>query len=229
MKEEKTPSVLRFPESTQNTTPDYEPQRDIVVRERKIWDWIVQHAQLLVRIACIAVVVSGVVIAFRWMNERKAQKYLRAYQSKTTLSERIAWVESASSPTCVRDIRGFTFLESANDHMRKKEYERALGDYRKAKSPLKVSPLSEEAALGLGFAALHVSDLNVAEKEFQLLCKSTSKYVNAQALYGLCYIAGKRGDLQNFSHYKTKLVGYDPGNGLTTQIEVLFPDLAKQH
>ena len=227
MKEKKTPSVLRFPEAGKDAEFEHEPQQDVTVRERKIWNWLVQHAQLWVRIACAVVVIGGVVVVFRWMNERKAQKCLRDYQSKATLAERIAWAESASLPSSVGNVRGLVFLEQANESMKAKEYEKALRYYQKAKMHLKIQPLCDEAAVGVGFAALHVNDLEAAEKEFHLLCKSTSKYIHSQALYGLCYVAGKRGNAQNFSHYKTQLLGYDLSTGLATQIEVLFPEMGK--
>lgn len=227
MKEKKTPSVLRFPETGQNAEFEHEPQQDVTVRERKIWNWLVQHAHLWVRIACTAFVVGGLVVVFRWMNERKAQKCLRDYQSKTTLAERVAWAEGASLPSGVGNVRGLVFLEQANESMKAKEYEKALRYYQKAKAHLKIQPFSDEAAVGCGFAALYINDLEAAEKEFHPLCKSTSKYIHSQALYGLCYVAGKRGNAQNFSHYKTQLLGYDLGNGLATQIEVLFPEMGK--
>ena len=227
MKEKKTPSVLRFPEAGQNAEFEQSSQQDVTVRERKIWNWLVQHAQLWVRIACTAFVIGAVVVVFRWMNERKAQKCLRDYQSKATLEERIAWAESASLPSGVGDVRGLVFLEQANESMKAKEYEKALRYYQKAKAHLKIQPFSDEASVGVGFAALHVNDLEAAEKEFHPLCKSTSKYIHSQALYGLCYAAGKRGNAQNFSHYKTQLLGYDLSNGLATQIEVLFPEMGK--
>lgn len=227
MKEKKTPSVLRFPGTGQNAEFEHEPQQDVTVRERKIWNWLVQHAQLWVRIACTAFVIGAVVVVFRWMNERKAQKCLRDYQSKTTLAERIAWAESASLPSGVGNVRGLVFLEQANESMKAKEYEKALRYYQKAKAHLKIQPFSDKAAVGCGFAALYINDLEAAEKEFHPLCKSTSKYIHSQALYGLCYVAGKRGNAQNFSHYKTQLLGYDLGNGLATQIEVLFPEMGK--
>ena len=227
MKEKKTPSVLRFPETGQNAEFEQSSQQDVTVRERKIWNWLVQHAQLWVRIACTAFVIGGVVVVFRWMNERKAQKCLRDYQSKATLAERIAWAEGTSLPSGVGDVRGLVFLEQANESMKAKEYEKALRYYQKAKAHLKIQPFSDEASVGVGFAALHVNDLEAAEKEFHPLCKSTSKYIHSQALYGLCYVAGKRGNAQNFSHYKTQLLGYDLSNGLATQIEVLFPEMGK--
>ena len=227
MKEKKTPSVLRFPETGQNAEFEQSSQQDVTVRERKIWNWLVQHAQLWVRIACTAFVVGGLVVVFRWMNERKAQKCLRDYQSKTTLVERVAWAGGASLPSGVGNVRGLVFLEQANESMKAKEYEKALRYYQKAKAHLKIQPFSDEAAVGCGFAALYINDLEAAEKEFHPLCKSTSKYIHSQALYGLCYVAGKRGNAQNFSHYKTQLLGYDLGNGLATQIEVLFPEMGK--
>ena len=227
MKEKKKPSVLHFPEAGQNAEFEQNPQQDVTVRERKIWNWLVQHAQLWVRIVCAVVVIGGVVVVFRWMNERKAQRCLRDYQSKATLAERVAWAEGTSLPSCVGNVRGLVFLEQANESMKAKEYEKALRYYQKAKAHLKIQPFSDEAAVGVGFAALHVNDLEAAEKEFHPLCKSTSKYIHAQALYGLCYVAGKRGNAQNFSHYKTQLLGYDLSNGLATQIEVLFPEMGK--
>ena len=227
MKEKKTPSVLRFPEAGQNAEFEQNPQQDITVHERKIWNWLVQHAQLWVRIACAAFVIGGVVVVFRWMNERKAQKCLRDYQNKATLAERVTWAEDTSLPSGVGNVRGLVFLEQANESMKAKEYEKALRYYQKAKAHLKIQPFPDEAAVGAGFAALQVNDLEAAEKEFHPLCKSASKYIHSQALYGLCYVAGKRGNAQNFSHYKTQLLGYDLSNGLATQIEVLFPEMGK--
>lgn len=227
MKEKKTSSVLRFPEAGQNAEFEQNPQQDVTVHERKIWNWLAQHAQLWVRIVCAAFVIGGVFVVFRWMNERKAQKCLRDYQSKATLAERVTWAEGASLPSGVENMRGLVFLKQANESMKAKEYEKALRYYQKAKAYLKTQPFPDEAAVGAGFAALHVNDLEAAEKEFHPLCKSTSKYIHSQALYGLCYIAGKRGNAQNFSHYKTQLLGYDLSNGLATQIEVLFPEIGK--
>ena len=227
MEEGKTSSILHFPEGKQNSELNSEPQRDVTVHERRIWDWLAQHAQLWARIVCIALVIGGLAGVFRWMNERKIQKRLRVYQNKATLAERVAWAEDASLPSDLKDMRGLVFLEQANEHMKAKEYEKALLFYQKAKNFLKVSPLSDEAAAGCGFAALHVNDLDAAEKVFHPLCKSSSKHIHAQALYGLCYIAGKKNKEQDFSHYKTQLAGYDLSNELSTQLGVLFPEMGK--
>lgn len=224
MKEDKRPPILRFPgRSSDNSSAE----KDVVAHERKIWNWLNQHVQLLIYIAFVALILGAIGFIFRWINEQKAQKCLQAYRTKTSLAERVAWAENTSLPSSLKNTQGFVFLEQANKSMRNKAYAKAMLYYQKAKKSLQVFPLREQAIMGYAYAAIHAHQLEIAEKELQVFYKCPSPYLRAQALYALCEIAAQRNDSQQFHHYKTQLQACEQSDFFLSQIEARFPNLSK--
>ena len=93
--------------------------------ERKIWDWVNQYRHFLLNIAIVLLVsFTFYTIIGKW-NQYKAQKCLIEYSKKVTLEERVKWAES-SLPKTLNNLRGFIFLENANENIKQKNFEKAI-------------------------------------------------------------------------------------------------------
>ena len=200
---------------------DNEGNKVIIARiEKKIWDWLGKYGRQLGNAACVIVGVWALYLMIGWINGLRTKQHLSAYATQTTLEERVAWAEE-SHPGALNNLRGFVFLEQANAFMQASNYEQAAVFYQKAKKLLKASPLAEQTIEGCAFAYMQLNQLDLAEKELLALYKCSFKYLKSQALYGLCYIADKKKDKQQFEYYKKQLATYEEGDLFLRKLDLL--------
>ena len=188
--------------------------------EKKIWNWLGKYNKWLVNTACVAVVAWAFYLILCWWSEHRTQKFLGEYSTKATLAERVAWAEGCCVPKSLDNLKGFIFLENAHAYLEAKDYGTAITYFEKANALLKISPLKEQALTGCAFTYMQINKLEESKKLFLELYTCKSKYLRAQALFALCYIADLEGNNRDFEQYKKQLETYDEGAGFLQKLEV---------
>ena len=187
--------------------------------EKKIWDWLSQYGRLLAITFSVLIVAWAVYLMGRAWNRHIVHNHLKDYSAINSLHERVIWAES-KHPGTLKNLRGFVFLENAHNHMNNSDFKEAITYFEKAIDFLNVSPLKEQAQVGIAYAYLQNAQPDMAKKMFLELYKSKSKYLRAQALFALCGIAMQEGDEATFEKYKKRLQEYDEGVGFLQKLEV---------
>lgn len=188
--------------------------------EKKIWDWLVKYNKWLVNTAYIVVAAWALYFIAGWWCEHRTQKFLEEYSSKGTLKERVSWAEGCSLPKSLNNLKGFIFLENAYAYLDSKDYGTAITYFEKAHALLKIYPLKEQALMGCAFAYMQINKLDVAKKLFLELYTCRSKYLRAQSLFALCYIAELENNNRDFEQYKKQLETYDEATSFLQKLDI---------
>ncbi len=193
---------------------------EIASTEKKIWHWLRQYNGCIIKLGLILTIIWGSYLLFKSWTNYKAQKQINTYAQLTTLSSRIEWAEN-KHPKALRNLQGFIFLENAHSLYDNGEIEKAILYFQKAYDYLKITPLKEQALAGCAFGYLKIRQWDMAEKLLLELNKCTFKYLRAQSLYALCFIADQRKDTTTFEIYKKQLQKYEEGDTLIRQLDLL--------
>lgn len=188
--------------------------------EKKIWNWLHQYGCCLLRLVLVLFFAWGIFLLLNAWNNCRVKQHAKAYTQLITLQSRIEWAEQ-SHPKALRNLQGFVFLENAHILFDNNEIEKAILYFQKARDYLKISPLKEQALAGCAFGYLQIGQLDMAEKLFLELNKCTFKYLRAQSLYALCFIAEQRKDMVLLENYKKQLQKYEEGDTLIRQLDLL--------
>lgn len=188
--------------------------------EKKIWDGLVKYNKWLVNTACIVVTSWALYHIAGWWYEHRTQKFLEEYTTKGTLKERVSWAEGCCLPKSLNNLKGFIFLENAYNYLELKDYGTAITYFEKAHTLIKISPLKEQALMGCAFTYMQINKLDVAKKLFLELYTCKSKYLRAQSLFALCYIADLEDNNRDFEQYKKQLETYDEAAGFLQKLDV---------
>ncbi len=204
-----------------NKNAESEEKVDAISLEKKIWNWLCKYNKWLVNTASILVVVWAFYLIMGWWCEHRTQKFLGEYSTKATLAERVVWAEKDGLPKSLNNLKGFIFLENAHSFLEAKDYGNAITFFEKSYALLKISPLKEQALAGCAFTYMQVNKFDEAKKLFLKLYTCKSKYLRAQALFALCYIADLQGNERDFEQYKKQLQSYDEAAGFLQKLDVL--------
>lgn len=193
----------------------------LVQMEKKIWIWLGKYGRHCLYALLFACLAWGFYLMLKAVNERTTQKHLAEYSQIGLLKDRVAWAEK-SLPRSLNNLRGFIFLENANRHTKREQWQEALDYYQKAKILLKTSPLREQSMLGCAYTYLQMQEWNEAEREFMTLeQRCPFKFLRAQALYALCYIAHNKGDKKQLERCQKQLKMYDEGAMFLQQLNAI--------
>ena len=193
---------------------------EVASTEKKIWNWLGQHGNCLLRLGLVLVLIWGAYLLLNTWSNCRAKKHANAYAQLTALQSRVEWAE-CSHPKALRNLQGFVFLENAHTLFDNGEIEKSILYFQKARDYLKISPLKEQALAGCAFGYLQIGQLDMAEKLFLELNKCTFKYLRAQSLYALCFIAEQRKNEVVLESYKKQLQKYEEGDTLIRQLDLL--------
>lgn len=192
----------------------------VVSIEKKIWIWLSKYSGYLGKLCALLLTIAVLwILHCKWCSYRE-KKAIAAYAIQTTLQGRVAWAES-NQPCGLNNLKGFIFLENANTLIEQKRFDEALVYFEKSLKLLKLSPIKEQALAGFGFVQIQLQKWTEAEKLFLELYKCNFKYLRAQALYALCYIADQKGDTKGYETYREKLQSYDEGGALLNRLDVI--------
>lgn len=193
----------------------------LVQVEKKIWIWLGKYGRYCLYALLFACLAWGFYLILKAVSERTTQKYLSEYGQIVPLEDRVVWAEKPL-PRSLNNLRGFIFLENANRCTKREQWQEALDYYQKAKNLLKTSPLKEQSMLGCAYTYLQMQKWNEAEREFIALEQRCSfKFLRAQALYALCYIAHCKGDKKQSERYQKQLKMYDEGAMFLQQLNFI--------
>ena len=204
--------------NSQDNVIQFEPELEST--ESKIFFWLEKYWKPIATIVGIIVAAWLFILIVSWFRGKQIERYAQKFAQQKSATERLQWAES-SLPHGLDGLKGFVFLETANEAFKNKDFEKALQYYEKAKAILSVSPLAEHAQLGYAFSAIYAKDLNKAERMFSLLQYNHSGFVKAQALYGLAYIACQNKNADALESNKEKLKSLPEAESLQVQIDAL--------
>ena len=188
--------------------------------EQKIWNWLSKYARYVGVVLLAAIVAWGMYLVAHFWMEHSAKKHLKVYATMTTLADRVKWAEG-SLPKNLKNTQGIVFLENAYALMDEQKYMDSVVYFEKAKDCLSIFPLKEQAISGAASACLQLGKLEEAKKSFLELYKCNSKYLRAQALFGLCYVAAQMKNDKDLSNYKNLLQAYDEGADFLRRLTTL--------
>lgn len=188
--------------------------------EQKVLTWFRRHWMWPVILLAGVVIFWGSGRVHAWLKEKQDLRLLALFSDQKTLANKLEWAKQ-ELPASLNGLRGFVFLESANDAYTRGNFEMAAEFYGKAVGYLNLSPLLEHAQRGYAFSALHTKDYEKGKQMFELLAKNNLNYIRAESLYALGFLAARSKNWEEFERHTNDLGKLQEGEHFFSQLKAL--------